>query len=74
MIAAVAAAGCLGVMVAGTHAQAAEIVLTSSTAMREAVEELAAMFERASGDKVRMSFQSGVETSAKRRAPSPMWS
>jgi molybdate transport system substrate-binding protein len=65
MIAAVAAAGCLGVMVAGTRAQAAEIVLTSSTAMREAVEELAAMFERASGNKVTMSFQSGVETSAK---------
>jgi molybdate transport system substrate-binding protein len=65
MIAAVVAAGCLGVMAAGTRAQAAEIVLTSSTAMREAVEELAAMFERASGNKVTMSFQSGVETSAK---------
>ncbi|HLH96202.1 MAG TPA: molybdate ABC transporter substrate-binding protein [Xanthobacteraceae bacterium] len=48
-----------------TSAQAAEIILTSSTAMREVVEELAAMFERASGNKVTMSFQSGVETSAK---------
>jgi molybdate transport system substrate-binding protein len=64
-IAAIAAAGCLGASVAGTPARAAEIVLTSSTAMREAVEELAAMFERVSGNKVAMSFQSGVETSAK---------
>jgi molybdate transport system substrate-binding protein len=46
-------------------AAAAEIVLTSSTAMREVVEELAAMYERESGNKVTMSFQSGVETSAK---------
>jgi molybdate transport system substrate-binding protein len=64
-IAAVAAAGCLSAMAAGTAASAAEIVVTSSTAMREAVEELAAMFERASGNKVTMTFQSGVETSAK---------
>jgi molybdate transport system substrate-binding protein len=48
-----------------SSAQAAEIVLTSSTAMREVVEELAAMFERASGNKVTMSFQSGVQTSEK---------
>jgi molybdate transport system substrate-binding protein len=48
-----------------TSAPAAEIVLTSSTAMRESVEELAGMFERASGNKVTMSFQSGVATSAK---------
>jgi molybdate transport system substrate-binding protein len=64
-IAAVAAAGCVSGMVGGSAASAAEIVLTSSTAMREVVEELAAMFERASGNKVSMTFQSGVETSAK---------
>jgi molybdate transport system substrate-binding protein len=64
-IAAVAAAGCLGAMVAGTAARAAEIVVISSTAMREVVEELAAMFERTSGHKVTMDFQSGVDTSAK---------
>ena len=64
-IAAVAAAGCLGAMVAGTAAHAAEIVVISSTAMREVVEELAAMFERTSGHKVTMDFQSGVDTSAK---------
>jgi molybdate transport system substrate-binding protein len=64
-IGAMAAVICLGAMIAGTPARAAEIVLTSSTAMREAVEELAAMFERASGNKVTMTFQSGVETSAK---------
>jgi molybdate transport system substrate-binding protein len=64
-IAAVAAAGCLGAMVAGSAARAAEIVVISSTAMREVVEELAAMFERTSGHKVTMDFQSGVDTSAK---------
>jgi molybdate transport system substrate-binding protein len=64
-VAATAAAGCLSALVAGTPASAAEIVVTSSTAMREVVEELAAMFERASGNKVTMTFQSGVETSAK---------
>jgi molybdate transport system substrate-binding protein len=62
---ALAAAGFLTAMVAATAAPAAEIVLTSSTAMREVVEELAAMFEKASGDKVTLTFQSGVETSQK---------
>jgi molybdate transport system substrate-binding protein len=55
----------MGAMVAGSAARAAEIAVTSSTAMREVVEELVAMFERASGNKVTMTFQSGVETSAK---------
>jgi molybdate transport system substrate-binding protein len=64
-IAAMAAALCLSQMAAPDPARAAEIVLTSSTAMQEAVEELAVMFERASGNKVTMTFQSGVETSAK---------
>jgi molybdate transport system substrate-binding protein len=64
-IAAMAAALCLSQMAAPAPGRAAEIVLTSSTAMQEAVEELAAMFERASGNKVTMTFQSGVETSAK---------
>src|ERR1700724_3688556 len=64
-IAAVAAAGCVCAMVARTPANATEIIVTSSTAMREVVEELAAMFERASGNKVTMTFQSGVETSEK---------
>jgi molybdate transport system substrate-binding protein len=64
-LAVAAAAGCIGAAVAGTSAGAAEIVLTSSTAMREIVEELAAMFERASGNKVTLTFQSGIETSAK---------
>ena len=67
-IAAVAAVGCIGATVAGTAASAAEIIVTSSTAMREAVEELATMFERTSGNKVTMTFQSGVETTAKIKA------
>jgi molybdate transport system substrate-binding protein len=64
-IATVAAAGCLSAMVAGSAARAAEIVVISSTAMREVVEELAAMFERTNGHKVTMDFRSGVDTSAK---------
>jgi molybdate transport system substrate-binding protein len=64
-LAAAAAAGCIGMAAGAPAAGAAEIVLTSSTAMREVVEELAAMSERASGNKVTMTFQSGVETSAK---------
>jgi molybdate transport system substrate-binding protein len=67
-IAAVAAAGCLCAMGAGSAANAAEILVISSTAMREVVEELAAMFERTSGHKVTMDFQSGVDTSAKIKA------
>ena len=64
-LAALTAAGGLTAMLAATAAPAAEIVVTSSTAMREVVEELAAMFEKASGDKVTLTFQSGVETSQK---------
>jgi molybdate transport system substrate-binding protein len=40
-------------------AQAVEINVIASTAMREVLEELVPMFERASGNKVALSFQSG---------------
>jgi molybdate transport system substrate-binding protein len=43
----------------GSAAQAAEINVIASTAMREVLEELVPMFERASGNKVVLSFQSG---------------
>jgi molybdate transport system substrate-binding protein len=59
-----AAAGCLGaigaVIGATTAAKAAEINVIASTAMREVLEDLAPMFERASGHKVTVTFLSGA--------------
>ena len=57
---AAALAGCLGAAVAATAANAAEVSLLSSTAMREVLEELVPAFERASGHKVAITFQSGT--------------
>src|SRR5262249_999233 len=48
-------------------ANAADISVISSTAMREVLEELVPMFERASGHKVKIDFHSGVDVSAKVR-------
>jgi molybdate transport system substrate-binding protein len=55
-----AAAACLGAVLAGSAASAAEITVIASTAMREVMEELVPMFERASGHKVAISFLSGA--------------
>ena len=55
-----AVAGCLGVMLAASTVNAAEVNVIASTAMREVLEELVPMFERASGHKVAVSFQSGA--------------
>lgn len=55
-----AAAACVGVMTCAAAANAAEIVVLGSTAMREVLEELVPMFERASSHKVKVSFQSGA--------------
>jgi molybdate transport system substrate-binding protein len=60
----VAAVGSIGAMVLVTPVDAAEISLLSSTAMREALEELVPAFERASGHKVTITFKSGVDVSA----------
>src|SRR4029453_4049888 len=57
---AAALAGCLGAVVAATGANAAEINVIASTAMREVMEELVPMFERASGHKVAVTFLSGA--------------
>jgi molybdate transport system substrate-binding protein len=58
---AAAMAGCLAAaMLATSTAQAADINVMASTAMREVLEELVPMFERASGHKVTLSFQSGA--------------
>jgi|EndMetStandDraft_8_1072994.scaffolds.fasta_scaffold115439_2 molybdate transport system substrate-binding protein len=55
-----AVAGCLGVVLAASTLNAAEVNVIASTAMREVLEELVPMFERASGHKVAVSFQSGA--------------
>ena len=57
---AAAAAGCLGAALVTPAVSAAELTVIASTAMREALEELLPMFERASGHKVTVSFQSGA--------------
>jgi molybdate transport system substrate-binding protein len=64
---ALAVAGCLSAVLAATVVNAAEISVLSSTAMREVLEELVPAFERASGHKVTINFQSGVNVSAKIR-------
>ncbi len=62
-----AVAGCLSAVLAASAVNAAEISVLSSTAMREVLEELVPAFERASGHKVTINFQSGVNVSAKVR-------
>ena len=51
-----AAAGTMGALMLATPVSAAEIVLLSSTAMREALEDLVPAFEKASGHKVTIIF------------------
>ena len=52
---------CLTVLLAGGSAvRAADVSVIASTAMRQVLEELVPMFERASGHKVTLSFQSGA--------------
>ena len=63
---AVAMACGLGAMLAGS-ANAADISVLSSTAMREVLEELVPAFEQASGHKVTVVFQSGVNVFARMR-------
>jgi molybdate transport system substrate-binding protein len=56
-LAAAMIAGIVGAM--ATTANAAEITVLASTAMREVLDELVPMFERTTGHKVTVSFQSG---------------
>lgn len=63
-----AAVGAMGALMLTTPANAAEIVLLSSTAMRESLEDLVPMFEKVSGHKVTIVFKSGVDVSAALRA------
>jgi molybdate transport system substrate-binding protein len=64
----VAAAASMGALVLTTPVSAAEIVLLSSTAMRESLEDLVPAFEKASGHKVTIIFKSGVDVTAALRA------
>jgi molybdate transport system substrate-binding protein len=57
---AVAVAGCLSTLLVGGTVNAAEVAVIASTAMREVMDELVPMFERASGHKVAISFLSGA--------------
>ena len=56
-----AVVACLTALLAGASAvHGADVNVIASTAMREVLEELVPMFERASGHKVTLSFQSGA--------------
>jgi molybdate transport system substrate-binding protein len=66
IIGAALAAG-IGSALTATAANAAEILLLSSSAVREVLDELIPAFERASGHKVAITFQSGVNVAAKLR-------
>jgi molybdate transport system substrate-binding protein len=57
---AAAVAGCLGAVLTASAVGATEVNVIASTAMREVLEELVPMFERASGHKVVLNFQSGA--------------
>ena len=63
-----AAAASFGALMMPIPVNAAEVVLLSSTAMREALEDLVPMFEKVSGHKVTIVFKSGVDVSAALRA------
>ena len=57
---AVAVAGCLGALVAGTAASAAEItVVASGGPLPDVLGTLMPMFEKATGNKVKISFKGG---------------
>jgi molybdate transport system substrate-binding protein len=55
-----AVVGCLGAVLAASPGTAAEVSVIASTAMREVLDELVPMFERTSGHKVVVTFQSGA--------------
>ena len=62
-----AAAGTMGALMMTTPVDAAEIVVLSSTAMREPLEDLVPAFEKTSGHKVTIIFKSGVDVSGAMR-------
>ncbi len=67
-----AAAACLAALLAQAGAvHAADVDVIASTAMREVLDELVPMFERASGHKVTVSFLSGAVLPGKVREGAP---
>jgi len=63
--------GALSAVVMGTAVHAAEITLLGSTAMREPLEELVPLFEKATGHKVKMTLFSATVLVGKVRENSP---
>jgi molybdate transport system substrate-binding protein len=61
----------MGAVMTATAANAADITVISSTAMREALEDLVPVFERASGHKVTISFYSGAQLPARMKDGAP---
>ena len=67
-----AAAACLAALLAqGGAVHAADVAVIASTAMREVLDELVPMFERASGHKVTVTFLSGAVLPGKVREGAP---
>src|SRR4051812_47568861 len=67
-----AAAACLaGLIAQGGAVHAADVDVIASTAMREVLDELVPMFERASGHKVTVTFLSGAVLPGKVREGAP---
>src|SRR6476619_159926 len=68
----VAVAACLAALIAqGSAVHAADVDVIASTAMREVLDELVPMFERASGHKVTVTFLSGAVLPGKVREGAP---
>jgi molybdate transport system substrate-binding protein len=63
-----AAVGALSLMMGASAAQAAEIVVLSTTAVKEALHEIVPLFERTSGHKVNITYGSGPIVLEKVRA------
>ena len=67
-----AMAACLAaLLVQGGATRAADVSVIASTAMREVLDELVPMFERASGHKVTVTFLSGAVLPGKVREGAP---
>lgn len=63
-----AAAAALGMLAGATTVQAADIVVLSTTAVKEALIEIVPLFERTSGHKINISYGSGPTVVARIRA------
>jgi molybdate transport system substrate-binding protein len=64
----IAAAGLLSMVIAAPAAQAAEIVVLSTTAAQDALKDLVPLFERASGHKINITYGPGPRVADRIRA------